>query len=312
MKLVEVLAKELKEWPNRAVYFTQDDCRSAYPYVGIPSRLDSVASIMWSAGGQLCGIPSVKLSLLASDHATAIVTRADWEAERARIAKPAKANKDGWIRHRGGRCPVVNGVKIDFRMRHGAVLSGCDIAETLRWIHREDSGDIMAYRLHVEDKPITTEFIGPFPASSSEESIEVDISFPSVVVNLRDPHAVNPMIWRDRITEIDVTTEQLTTERADLVQKLAGEGFSLIDRVAEVVMPVEDMSDWRNWKVGDVLEMIGAKNWVDVTDGRLYKLVEPVKGGFSIIDDVGKSRDFGVGRKEYAAIDFKFHSRPSA
>jgi len=292
MKLVELLAKELKEWPANREIITQ-------------SVFDSELYAGRSAAAANHMRPALTLSVRhTEDIQYPTVTRADWESERARIAKPAKSNKDGWVRHRGGKCPVEAG-SVEIRMRGG--VTGIEVARFLRWSHGMGSGDIMSYRIHKPSEETADEKV-------MRECVDKCASTESEHEPIYNAQAIEhgPLQWRDRINEIDFTVKALAGERASLVLKLADEGLQLIEGASAPVKPVEDMSDWRNWKVGDVLEMIGAKNWVDVTDGRFYKLVEPVKGGFSIIDDVGKSRDFDVGRKEYAAIDFKFHSRPSA
>ena len=67
-------------------------------------------------------------------------------------------SKEGWIRHRGGNCPVEAGTLVDVRYRDGEIrykrkaLSDSDCASE-NWIHEEDKNsdlakcDIMAYRL---------------------------------------------------------------------------------------------------------------------------------------------------------------------
>ena len=60
-------------------------------------------------------------------------------------------NAEGWIRHRGGKCPVEEGVMVDVRHRDGEVFSGFEAvlsAPAGSWNHANHPGDIMAYRLH--------------------------------------------------------------------------------------------------------------------------------------------------------------------
>lgn len=202
-------------------------------------------------------------------------------------------NADGWIRHRAGRkCPVEEGVRVDYRMRSKKEAYG-ERAELLDWgLDNEcPASDIMAYRLHKPAEQVEA-CSKPDPRDSAK----------------RDSDYVCWM--RDRITEIDATTQALTTERANLVQKLASEGFALIGRVVE---PVEDMSDWRNWKVGDLLEMVKAGEWEEMTNGKLYKFAVPEnRDNFAVIDDDGELRSFSIGLNNSVSCDFKWHSRPSA
>lgn len=85
MKLVEILARELSEWPDSYPYIAQD-------YEGLEFQIAAYATKPvyshgeWGTNGELeledymypmeCNDP-------ATDHATAIVTREMWEAERA-------------------------------------------------------------------------------------------------------------------------------------------------------------------------------------------------------------------------------------
>lgn len=202
-------------------------------------------------------------------------------------------NADGWIRHRGGKCPVEAGVMVDVRNRSGDIYTGrvdCD-SVSWHWSHDQHGGDIMAYRLHKPAEQVEA-CSKPDPRDSAK----------------RDSDYVCWM--RDRITEIDIEVQARTVERAELVQKLASEGFALIGRVVE---PVEDMSDWRNWKVGDLLEMVKAGEWEEMTNGKLYKFAVPEnRDNFAVIDDDGELRSFSIGLNNSVSCDFKWHSRPSA
>lgn len=210
-------------------------------------------------------------------------------------------NAEGWIRHRGGKCPVEKGVRVDVRYRDGEIsmnqpaLEKGDPSEPWAecWSHDNCVSDIMAYRLH---KPA--------------EQVEA-CSKPELKVNLPDgygeiysaqPVERGPLQWRDRITEIDATTSALATERADLVQKLASEGFALIGRAVE---PVEDMNDWRNWKDGDFVESVIDED-EDIAKGGKYKLWRDTEyASIYIVDDAGDKRN-------RCPDDYKFHSSPSA
>lgn len=204
-------------------------------------------------------------------------------------------NSEGWIRHRGGKCPVEDGAKVDYRMRNNR--KGCgERAELLDWGRDEEcpASDIMDCRLH---KPV--------------EQVEA-CSKPELQINMQDGYGEiynaqaiehGPLQWRDRIAEIDATTQALTTERAELVQKLACEGFALIGRVVE---PVEDMSDWRNWKVGDLVEYTGENDSTFYIAGVQYT-VESIAHDFLYLDD-----ESGGHHKWTHCKDFKWHSRPSA
>ena len=93
MKLLQLLAKELKEWPEADCEqgpiesMSQADDLQVSHYSGVRQVwVDDRGD--WSGSVQSGYVPCSRFTLpeLATDHATAIVTRADWEAEKARIA----------------------------------------------------------------------------------------------------------------------------------------------------------------------------------------------------------------------------------
>jgi len=269
MKLVELLAREWSEWPANCDYAVCDS-DGEIRAIGAGTNNDFYPATAVDLEDRLNGT-----ALLVSDDGKR-VTRTDWAAERARIAKPAKkAGKDGWIRHRGGNCPVEKGTRVDVRFRNGDIVYGVPALERHESVHaygwtantefwKKDnvSADIMAYRLHK-------------PAEQVDDNADLKAAAYDAIQLLQ---------WRDRITEIDSTTQALTAERAELVQKLASEGFALIGRMAD---PVEDMSDWRNWKVGD--EVVYTSDMYEnlYTTGKSYKVKSVDTSTVSVFDDLG-------------------------
>ena len=341
MKLLELLAKELKEWPESD--FEQgsiesmsqaDDMRVSH-YSGVRQVWREDVND-WSCHGY---VPCSRFTLpeLATDHATAIVTRADWEAEKARIAGKVDG---GWKRHRGGKQPVADGVRVDYRMRNGRHGIN-ERSELLDWGRSDESpkSDIMAFRIH---KPAEQ------PAPVSEEVIQVGIDaadagkltsigevkarwkgkrplpkpcadpVPAVLVNPPD----GPLEWRDRIYELDTQRAELEAtyqrqigeidgERDGLVGKLKAEGFSLIEQInaglADAKQAHDGMDDWRNWKAGDLVECRTAR-WPGVyASGDKYAVIEvnPLR----IADDCG-GEDGSCLISEENAEHFKWRSRP--
>lgn len=219
-------------------------------------------------------------------------------------------NAEGWVRHRGGKCPVEAGVEVSTRHRDGKIVEVHHMtayadasAASLKcvWSHKNDDDDIMAYRLHKPAEQVEA-CSKPDPRDSAK----------------RDSDYVCWM--RDRITEIDATTQALTTERAELVQKLASEGFALIGRIndllTEAAQKHEDMSDWRNWKVGDVVRYEGLPDFHSryFTIGNLYeiKVVEAGDDCKNIYNPVIFKADDSGEENGWRPELFKFHSRPSA
>ena len=195
-------------------------------------------------------------------------------------------NAEGWIRHRGGKCPVDSGVKVDYRMRDG-MLGINERSELLDWGRSDEcpKSDIMSYRLH---KP--AEQVAPF--------LEAVHAFNALY---KVPQLDGPTGWRDRITEIDATTQALTAERADLVQKLASEGFALIGRVVE---PVED---YGNIQIGDLVSVISIGGFSDCTGLSVGDIVEVTS-----VDNDESLKTVSGGSWGSIGYNYKFHSRPSA
>ena len=112
----------------------------------------------------------------------------------------------------------------------------------------------------------------------------------------------NPLAWRDRIQKIDIVVQELEEERLSLVQGLESEGFALIDAKRE---PAEDMSDWRNWKAGDLIECVTEGKGISViTIGCVYK-IGILGNSLCIKDDCGNKMIRCIKQR-----CFKFVSRP--
>jgi hypothetical protein len=357
MKFLQLLGKELNEWPPKAdwsvcVISTRGKVEASFGRGDKPKpdpidRKFHTWSICESETDAYWLGEHKALSEKASDQLTAIVTRADWEAERAKLKAP-KANGDGWIRHRGGKCPVEAGTLVDVRYRGGQVNEHVKALESCKtgsitshkassWSHYGSQNDIMAYRLH---KPAEQ------PAPVSEEAIQVGIDAadagkltPIAEVkarilsrktaramkdaeegNLAKFGSIDEVLqagitwvsrlleWRDRIYELDTQhaevestyqrqISEITQERESLVQKLAGEGLAL----------VEDMSDPKNWKDGDLIECL--VNSVGYSAGSLYTIrhLDFSRSVVStVVDDEGSKSNGWVFRS------FKWHSRAAS
>lgn len=310
MKLVQILGRELGEWPVSADAATQDNSSVVHFSSGPLPVYGAYHDGEWSflaSGANSSGSP-IHVPF-ASDYSTAIVTRADWEAERARIAKPAKkAGADGWIRHRGGKCPVDEEVVVDVRFRSGAIETNNGWP---RWKHNGDGRDIMAYRIH---KP-----------AEQPEPVTLPECYGEVITPTIESTS-GPLEWRDRIHEIDAEVTQrneahrkaikvLEEERASFVQRLEDEGFRLIRLINDKLdgaqeridqEPAEDMINCASWKKGDTVECLN-DHTNQFTCGALYMLIADVEHGYVKVceDDEGYENGWG-------AHNFKFHSRPSA
>ena len=281
MKLVQLLAKELKKWPEGVCKAMQD--------------FDMEIRFFDLAGEQMT-LFDFYIDELASDACDESrfagggveINKSQWQAERENMNKPK------WIRHRGGKCPVADDVKVLYRMRSGTITSRGEPSSILSWDHSKSGADIMAYRVIEETKDQEIEEVIPkhmaFGYASKEEMVaqigeecpfaqvastaektnfgtityklEIDATEATQQIDslvAKWGQIESPLKWRDEIIELEAYEEEFRREREKLIRKLESEGFKLIDHVAPVyVFSDVYFSDWRNWQVGDVF----------VTDGR--------------------------------------------
>lgn len=316
MKLVEILARELEEWPEGVTHAVQDGRGERKAKVWM-LKGDSKNTIFrkgeWFLGQGVWPIgASIRPGTLATDHATAIVTRADWEAERAKTKAP-KAN-DGWVRHRGGKCPVDAGTLVDVRYRDGVIHYGTKALVSTdcvqeNWVHESDKKspkahcDIMAYKIHKQADQ---------PQINLESGAEIIYSPGEPLVSMEPADTM--LAIRDRIRELEtqraevesvyqLQISEITQERESLVQKLAGEGLALAE---VVVQPVEDMSNPENWRKGDFVACVKDTDSNGITVGKIYELTYVTRDCIGFLDDDGDHRDRCDVEK------FKWHSRPAS
>lgn len=288
-KLVEILAVELKEWPEGVHFFGCDS----------DGEIRAYDEEKGEGPDQYSHDFFPKCSVSPEDRAVGfgplggarLVTRSEWEDERAKLegekvmracvekcepdSKP-KADAQGWVRNRGRKNPFDVCTLVDARLRSGDVVMG-KFSENLHWVHTGNNFDVMAYRVN---ESVDTE--------SPEVTAPVD----------------GPLQWRDRVTEIDRTVEALEEERASLIQKLADEGFKLIKREA-VELP--DMSDWRNWREGDFI-VCTEQHGSGFKKGNIYEISEIVR---SVCNAIKVVSDENGQKNGWQPRFFKWHSRPT-
>lgn len=320
MKLVELLARELSEWPDSTVCITQDSGGAIYGWAQTGAEYRNFA--WYSPDGEDFGMHDIEIEDPdeASDNKKSVVTRAQWQAERDR-------QKGGeWKRHRGGKQPVADEVRVEFKFRSG--VTGECFAGDLLWDHQKQDDDVMQYRIisqpQAEDGLELVQGAQDAVISCIAHNFEVGkithgpIMMGDEIVGEASPEwnqqakwdqIETPFKWRDEVTELNAYIEKYTRERDALIERLASEGFSLIPPVVGVVSEFSgvDMSDWRNWKAGDIV--VCSENYnKQFTQGKKYELSgldndERYPGVQIKSDDMGEVNGWGAER-------FKFHSRP--
>lgn len=214
-----------------------------------------------------------------------------------------KANKEGWIRHRGGKCPVEAGTLVDVRYRSGDINIGVSaltdysdknhvvgsrnggyLCFARDWNHGGADGDIMAWKLHApSEQPATVNAKAEMPAAKYFDG---------------------PLQWRDRITEIDAESKAEAERHCQVMTALDSERAELMQRLASEGLAAGDMNDPANWKAGDLLECICCPD-PKYTEGKLYS--------FLYLSDWGSARTIDNDGNENGIMpsQFKWHSRPT-
>jgi len=308
MKLVELLARNLEKWPDHAVYVTQDKSTRVNTYGDSLPVLscDDKVQCVWTDVG-FCGFIDDVCDALAHDCETAIITEAQWQAERDR-------QKGGeWKRHRGGVQPIEDGVSIEVRHRDGEIVATeAGSKGAIRWKHTGQPGDIMSYRVisqpQAEEIEVKDTTIGTL-----SYKVEIDTSAANQAIDelsAKWDQIETPFKWRDEVTELNAYIEKFTRERDALIELLASEGFALIPPVVSVISEFDgaDMSDWRNWKAGDIVECVTGEYSGVYTKGSQYKVEWVKEDSFSVYDNHGgeSSCDWF----DHDAEGLKFVSRP--
>lgn len=144
MKLIDMLVDAGLngwKWPDGTIAITQDKDKSINQYA-TADGLETNEHVTWkySASWQTYLRLSHEELCLASDWATAIITREQYEAALA-------AKNEGWIEWRGGRPPVDQDTMVDIKFSTGGIVYGVE-AEKYYWLRTGREYDIIAYRLH--------------------------------------------------------------------------------------------------------------------------------------------------------------------
>ena len=124
----------------------------------------------------------------------------------------------------------------------------------------------------------TREYKGPFPCAPEGEPVtelEWDIQFQQGIFHMeaKTDQIDSPIKWRDTVNELDAYIEEFTRERESLINRLALEGFALIPAMTAVMGVADvDMRDWRNWEIGDHLEIFDEKEGHEFKMGQIVKV----------------------------------------
>lgn len=275
MKLVEILASEMEEWPLDAAWVGQ--------------AVDGDIHVN-NSDDEFIGHTGVLLTR-ADDWNSAEVNQEQWQSERDR-------QKGGeWKRHRGGKCQVSENSVIDVKLDTGDTMKN-EVAGNWEWSHQDIYPRIMQYRVISQPQ---AEEIDSFSESVHKPIIE---ALNTMAEEWHEDQIDGPIKWRDTVNELDAYIEEFTREREALIERLASEGFALIP---PVVTTWSDILPFEDWEVGDLVTSKTDYN-KQFTKGKQYKLTriyEQYGTNRISIESDDKGADNG-----WIASNFEFHSRP--
>lgn len=101
-----------------------------------------------------------------------------------------------------------------------------------------------------------------------------------------------PLAWRDTIIHCQAIIEDCERDIQRNVDLLDAEGLMMqtdSKKAMQAYAPDVDMSDWRNWKVGDVVECLTDSYGGVYTKGQQYKVKSVNRDDFDVFDNYGET-----------------------
>ena len=272
MKLVQLLAKELKEWPEGAGDVVGQARDGSLHLNGSYEENRGFTDEQYT---------------LAKDWMSADVTKSQWQAEREKMNKPR------WIRHRCGNRCVDDDVFVEVKLRCGDVQRG--EAKDFIWSHHccDSAANIMAYRVIEETKDQEIEEVKKTNFGTITYKLEIDATEATKEIDslvAKWGQIESPLKWRDEIIELEAYEEEFRREREKLIRKLESEGFNLIDHApAKCLLDEWEAMDYESFCVGDTVVCIHEKpddTIAELTIGKEYRLILDDEQ-ICVIDDIG-------------------------
>lgn len=212
-----------------------------------------------------------------------------------------EADDEGWIPWSGGECPLPDECKCQIELQDGER----PLPEpSRRWEWARNIGEftIAAYR------PILSETAEKEEPRRHGRTIAYIPETPANVFDrLKSAIAASESIPAI-IAEIDaMLPDGYCVAKRNAVKDVHIEGIGGVTLTAQ---PGEDMSDWRNWREGDLITYDGdTKVYHWWTEGRPY-VVKTTIAGLSVVADDGEA--YSIDGKRIARTSrFRFHSRPA-
>ena len=258
-------------WREGAGYLAMDTSGMVCGYLSTPKWSSSLRE--WT--GSACFRIFISTTL-APNHQRTILSREEYFH-----LYPAP-DTDGWIEWNGGECPVNIGTLIDVKYRDGHLQLGCraktrcdtELYATTHWRNSGGSADIIAYRLHK-------------PEQSKPEFCE------SVMRSIPEPEA-KPTIeqlasyYRNAKDYAERKQQEADAANADADAKLkalelAGEDIGLLlSPITEKQGPELVITDWRQLKVGDLVEITTTRDGVNIGEAATIIAIDENNENFPV------------------------------
>lgn len=245
MKLVDILARELTEWPINATHAVITEIKARSSNVLGVCFTESGPPVWhrdhWTILGLGCGEyvywlteHDIKNSFGCKQSKENIVSQSEWQSARAaylasiqpardpEIAAVVDKPANPWRRNRGRKTPPVpSGARVELKTRFGTVIKGTAFSG-LRWTLERRPGDIMQWRYaepqQAQGKPM---------AQTIEQVIENAEAAAAAAFNpiaLRDEYKRITLEWE----ELNKQMSKLTGRMGEIVAALRAEGFALV------------------------------------------------------------------------------------
>jgi hypothetical protein len=210
-----------------------------------------------------------------------------------------EADDEGWIPWSGGECPLPKRARCNWATRGEDRSAAGRVSEEARRLDF-DSDAIIAYRPILSETAEKEEHSEHFTTSDQWRPIPSDDDLPKTVTMYTGG---GPSVF-DRLKSAIAASESVPGIIAE-IDAMLPDGYCVAKREAE--QPAEDMSDWRNWREGDLV-ILENPDGPDMArgfmGGDLLTLGESGSGAPRCMRDNGASRAF-------TASQLRFHSRPA-
>lgn len=247
-------------WPFDAEYSSQDGADGQVSFFKSGMPIYNKLSKIWNAPGSCVHMYGSRIKglgrvgVIKNFHQT-ILSRAEY------FNLYPSPDADGWIEWKGGECPAPKGAILDVKYRDGVISTGLEAGQMLGigtrdasysyWQSSNMSADIIAYRLHKPEQA-KPEFCESVMRSTPEPEYKPSIE------QLMQIHCDRSHALSEKKAEL-IVAERQESEALDALKdacKEAGFDISPVENMQERQKPELVITDWRDLRVGDEVEVL--------------------------------------------------------